>query len=77
LLVAAIHHAGLVCVTHTPSPMGFLAKTLGRPDNERAFLLVPVGYPADDCEVPESAMVKKPLSEIMVVDRGDDSDASS
>ncbi len=77
LLVAAIHHAGLVCVTHTPSPMGFLAKTLGRPDNERAFLLVPVGYPAADCEVPESAMVKKPLSEIMVVDRGDDSGASS
>lgn len=77
LLVAAIHHAGLVCVTHTPSPMGFLAKTLGRPDNERAFLLVPVGRPSEDCVTPEAAMVKKPLDEIMVIDRGDDSRPSS
>lgn len=69
LLLAAIHYAGLVCVTHTPSPMGFLAATLGRPANERAFLLVPVGHPADDCVVPEAALARKPLEEVMVIDR--------
>lgn len=52
-LLAAIHQAGLVSLTHTPSPMNFLQKILKRPDNERAFLLIPVGYPADDAEVPE------------------------
>lgn len=45
-LLAAIHNAGLVSLTHTPSPMNFLQKVLGRPENERAFLLIPVGYPA-------------------------------
>ena len=51
-LIAAIHHAGLVTLTHTPSPMGFLEKILDRPKNERAFLLLPVGYPSADCTVP-------------------------
>lgn len=51
-LLAAIHNAGLCALTHTPSPMGFLTKILKRPQNERPFLLIPVGYPAENCEVP-------------------------
>ena len=53
ILLTAIHRAGLVALTHTPSPMGFLEKICNRPPNERAFLLIPVGYPADDAEVPD------------------------
>ena len=67
LLLAAAHHAGLATLTHTPSPMGFLQEILGRRDHERPFLLVPVGYPADDCVVPERAIERKPLDEIMIV----------
>lgn len=52
MLITAIHQAGLVTLTHTPSPMNFLQKILNRPDNERPFLLLPVGYPAIDAEVP-------------------------
>lgn len=52
-LLAAIHHAGLVALTHTPSPMNFLSKILNRPENEKPFLLVPVGYAADECLVPD------------------------
>ncbi len=63
-LLAALHHAGLATLTHTPSPMGFLSKVLGRPDHERPFLLIPVGYPADNCVVPD--ITRKPLDEIMV-----------
>ena len=50
-LLAALHQAGLATLTHTPSPMGFLEEILERPRNERAYLLIPVGYPAEDCEV--------------------------
>ena len=64
LLLAALHLSGLATLTHTPSPMKFLAEILGRPANERAFVLIPVGYPADDAQVP--AIVKKPLDEIAV-----------
>jgi nitroreductase len=64
LLVAAIHHAGLVALTYTPSPMRFLGEILERPSNERPFLLVAVGYPAEDAQVPE--LEKKPLDEIAV-----------
>ena len=64
MLIAAIHHAGLVTVTHTPSPMNFLQTVLGRPDNERAFLLLPVGYPAEGAEVP--VISRKKLEEISV-----------
>ena len=53
MLIAAVHDAGLVSLTHTPSPMGFLNEVLGRPENERAFLILVVGYPAEDAEVPE------------------------
>ncbi len=63
MLIAALHNAGLATLTHTPSPMNFLAKILGRPKNERAFILLPVGYPAADCQVPD--FERKPLSEIL------------
>jgi nitroreductase len=53
LLLAALHNAGLATLTHTPSPMKFLSEILGRPSNERAYMLIPVGYPADDCRVPD------------------------
>jgi len=62
LLIAAIHHAGLVSLTHTPSPMHFLSTILGRPDNERPFLLLVVGYPAADARVPD--IQRKPLDAI-------------
>jgi iodotyrosine deiodinase len=62
ILVTGLHHAGLATLTHTPSPMRFLNEILGRPDNERPFLLLVVGYPAEDALVPSIA--KKPLSEI-------------
>ena len=64
-LLAALHQAGLVCLTHTPSPMGFLAELLERAKNEWAFLLIPVGYPATDATVPD--IEKKPLDVVMVV----------
>lgn len=53
MLIAALHTAGLATLTHTPSPMQFLAEVLGRPKNERAFLLMPIGYPHEDCQVPD------------------------
>ncbi len=52
-LLTAIHNAGLIALTHTPSPMNFLAQLLQRPDNEKPFLLLPIGYPADECWVPD------------------------
>ena len=61
-LLTAIHNAGLASLTHTPSPMKFLQEILNRPENERAFLLIPVGYPADEAEVP--AINKKPFDEV-------------
>ena len=61
-LLAAIHHAGLVALTHTPSPMNFLAKILNRPINEKPFLLIPVGYPVEECWVPD--IKRKGISEI-------------
>jgi nitroreductase len=61
-LLAALHHAGLATLTHTPSPMNFLGELLNRPKNEKAFLLIPVGYPANDAEVPD--LSKKPFGEI-------------
>ena len=64
MLISAIHHAGLVTLTHTPSPMNFLANILERPENERPFLLLPVGYPADDAYVP--LLKRKALEEVMI-----------
>ena len=63
-LLAALQVSGLVALTHTPSPMKFLAEVLGRPENERPFILIPVGYPAEDAVVPD--LVRKPLDEIVV-----------
>ena len=63
-LLAALHHAGLATLTHTPSPMGFLAEVLLRPKHERAYLLVPVGYPAEGCTVPD--IQRKRLAEVLV-----------
>jgi len=62
MLISAIHHAGLVTLTHTPSPMNFLTDVLERPVNERAFLLLPVGYPENPCYVPD--IERKGLSEV-------------
>lgn len=65
LLLAALHNMGLATLTHTPSPMKFLQEILGRPKNEIPFVLIPVGYPADDAKVPD--IDRKPLDEIMGV----------
>ena len=62
MLITAVHHAGLVSLTHTPSPMNFLNTLLGRPENERPFLLPVVGYPSEGATVP--AISKKPLGDI-------------
>ncbi len=64
MLLAALNHAGLATLTHTPSPMGFLGSVLDRPENEKAFLLVPVGFPSDGCLVPD--LQRKGLEEILV-----------
>lgn len=64
-LLAALFDAGLAALTHTPSPMNFLARILNRPENEKAFLLIPVGYPAAGAKVPDLA--RKPLYETMIV----------
>ncbi|NVB37911.1 nitroreductase family protein [Pseudenhygromyxa sp. WMMC2535] len=64
ILIAALHDAGLATLTHTPSPMNFLTRLLDRPKNERAFMLLPVGYPAPGCEVPQ--LTRKPLDELLI-----------
>jgi iodotyrosine deiodinase len=63
-LLAALHQAGLATLTHTPSPMRFLNEILDRPAEERAYVVIPVGYPAVGAEVPEIS--KKPLDEVMI-----------
>lgn len=65
LLLASLHLAGLATLTHTPSPMKFLNEILGRPANERPFVVIPVGYPAPDAQVP--VISKKPLDSILIV----------
>ena len=64
MLLTALHLSGLVTLTHTPSPMRFLGEVLNRPDNERAYVVIPVGYPAEDAQVP--VICKKSLGEILV-----------
>ena len=64
-LLTALHNAGLATLTHTPSPMGFLEKILGRPNNEKATLLIPIGYPTKKAIVPD--LIKKPFNEIATV----------
>ena len=63
-LINALHHTGLATLTHTPKPMSFLSKICGRPDNERPYMLLIVGYPAEDATVPQHALSKKELTEI-------------
>jgi len=64
LFIAALHHMGLATLTHTPSPMRFLTTLLGRPANERPFCMFPIGYPAEDCVVPD--LRRKSLDEVMI-----------
>ncbi|WP_149589741.1 nitroreductase family protein [Tabrizicola flagellatus] len=69
ILITAIHHAGLVCLEHTPNPMKFLGPLCERPEHEKPVMILPVGYPADSATVPEVAKRKKPLDRIMSVFR--------
>ena len=64
MLIASLHLAGLTTLTHTPNPMAFLSEILQRPPNERAYVVLPVGYPAPDAQVP--SITKKPLDQVMV-----------
>ncbi|MEV5203250.1 nitroreductase family protein [Streptomyces sp. NPDC053720] len=64
MLLSALHLSGLAALIHTPSPMRFLREVLDRPENEKAFAVIPVGYPADDCEVPD--LVRKSLDQVLV-----------
>lgn len=64
MLLSALHLSGLAALIHTPSPMRFLSQVLGRPENEKAFAVIPVGYPADDCAVPD--LTRKALPQVMV-----------
>jgi iodotyrosine deiodinase len=66
-LIAAVHHAGLVTLPHTPNPMKFLGPLLGRGAEEKAMFILPVGYPAEGATVPAVAKRKKPLEEVMTV----------
>jgi nitroreductase len=66
-LIAALHQAGLVTLTHTPNPMRFLNGLLGRPAREKPVMILPVGHPAEGATVPAAAKVKKPLAEVMTV----------
>lgn len=64
-LIAALHQAGLSCLTHTPNPMKFLNETLGRPASEKPVMILAVGHPAEEATVPAVAKMKKPLAEIL------------
>ena len=64
MLLTAAHHAGLATLTHTPSPMNFLRTVLGRPEHERPYMVIPMGYPAADCTVPD--IDRKPIEEVSV-----------
>lgn len=74
VLLTAIHHAGLVSLTHTPSPMNFLQEILNRPENERAFLLIPVGFPQEGATVPD--LQRKPADQVIQWYTGPDPTAS-
>src|ERR671918_416284 len=64
IFIAALHAMGLATLTHTPNPMGFLSEILGRPRNEKPFILFPIGYPAPDARVPD--LQRKPLEEVLI-----------
>ncbi|MHA6324685.1 nitroreductase family protein [Roseivivax sp. CAU 1753] len=67
MLITAIHHAGLVCLEHTPNPMKFLNALCNRPEREKPVMILPVGYPSDDATVPRAAKRKKALDRVMTV----------
>jgi iodotyrosine deiodinase len=67
LLITAIHHAGLVCLEHTPNPMKLLPELCGRPKHEKAVMIIPVGWPADNATVPAAAKRKKPIADVLSV----------
>ena len=67
MLITALHSVGLGTLTHTPAPMTFLREICGRPEREKPFVLLVVGYPADGCTVPSHALEKKALGDIMTV----------
>ena len=67
ILITALHHAGLRCLEHTPNPMKFLPEMCGRPEQEKAVMILPVGWPSDDATVPAVAKRKKPLDQVMTV----------
>jgi len=69
VLITALHHAGLVCLEHTPNPMKFLPGLCGRPASEKAVMILPVGYPAHDATMPAVAKREKPLDDILTVFR--------
>jgi nitroreductase len=70
MFIDALHRMGLATLTHTPSPMAFLRTLLNRPENERPFILFPIGYAADDCEVPD--LDRKSLGDVMIEVTDDD-----
>jgi nitroreductase len=67
MLITAIHHAGLVCLEHTPNPMKFLPELCGRPAHEKAVMIIPVGWPSEDATVPAVAKRKKTTDQVMSV----------
>ena len=67
MLITALHHAGLVTLTHTPNPMRFLNEMLGRPASEKPVMILVAGHPASDAKVPKVAKIKKPLNDILAV----------
>ena len=67
MLITALHHAGLVCLEHTPNPMKFLPALCGRPAHEKPVMILPVGWPAEEATVPAAAKRKKPLEAVMTV----------
>ena len=66
-LLAALHHAGLAALTHTPNPMNFLNAMLGRPKSEKPTMIIAVGHPAADAKIPKAAKMKKPLTDILTI----------
>jgi len=67
-LLSALHHAGLTSLTHTPNPMRFLNKMLGRPESEKPIMIIATGHPADNAQIPKVAKMKKDLSEILTIE---------
>ncbi len=65
MFITALHNMGLATLTHTPTPMAFLTKLLGRSSHERPFVLFPVGFPVEDCQVPRLA--RKPLDQVLTI----------